>query len=473
MPVLAFKMPARVASRSRTTSKGRGGRKGGRDRRGSGPERRRVLKPQNYSITPAIKAWRPPVPEPLPPAPLLSPGSLLALGGLVLLQLWGWLNGRPKLKKDIPDGVFAAPEGRWNPTGLNRYVVTWRGTHRNYNTCNLSERDGSWTETRSAPAVVWVKKQNVSGPHSNCGGIYPYVENDGHILFSSQVGDVANSGLSAFALTGNYLVGTAVVSVTVSPVSGSGVPYPSPPDIPVEGYRPPVPPVADLLLAPLPLPLPRPANTPQVVVVEQQGAAPVATAEEPLPRPPVVRATSPVRQQQVPGAVTLQNGVLPSAVPAPVPTTDPGAVVPWPGADPIPGTGPAPRPTPEGMAQELGRLERKLEIMNTPGAPGNLVDRFGDLSQLIGPIIDAIQSANSGTVYTLDSPCEVDAEGQRLPAREVQAPGALSQFDAILNRIDALAVLLQAHKDLKQPNCRGADVPIGGEFVTVNFEQID
>jgi hypothetical protein len=125
------------------------------------------------------------------------------------------------------------------------------------------------------------------------------------------------------------------------------------------------------------------------------------------------------------------------------------------------------------MAQELGRLERKLEIMNTPGAPGNLVDRFGDLSQLIGPIIDAIQSANSGTVYTLDSPCEVDAEGQRLPAREVQAPGALSQFDAILNRIDALAVLLQAHKDLKQPNCRGADVPIGGEFVTVNFEQID
>jgi hypothetical protein len=37
------------------------------------------------------------------------------------------------------------------------------------------------------------------------------------------------------------------------------------------------------------------------------------------------------------------------------------------------------------------------------------------------------------------------------------------------NRMDALAQLIQVHKDLKQPNCRFKPQ---GEFVTVNFEQV-
>jgi hypothetical protein len=111
--------------------------------------------------------------------------------------------------------------------------------------------------------------------------------------------------------------------------------------------------------------------------------------------------------------------------------------------------------------------------MMSPNAPGNLLDKFNLGDELLQLLIEAVIAANNGTTYTLDSPCEVDAEGNRLPAVEVEAPGALTQFGAILNRIDALAELLQVHKDLKQPNCRGADVPVGGEFVTVNFEQID
>jgi hypothetical protein len=169
--------------------------------------------------------------------------------------------------------------------------------------------------------------------------------------------------------------------------------------------------------------------------------------------------------------VTVQNGALPAAAPLPVPTTDPGAIIPWPGAAPIPGTGPAPAPTLQGIAQEVGRIERKIEVMMSPNAPGNLVDKFDLLDELLKGLIGAIIASESGTTYSLDSPCEVDAEGVKLPPVLVEAPGALTQFGAILNRLDAIAELVQVHKNLKQPNCKPK--PPTGEFVTVNFEQID
>ena len=217
-----------------------------------------------------------------------------------------------------------------------------------------------------------------------------------------------------------------------------------------------------------------PPAPPAVPIAAAPMGEPIAQpTTEPIAAPIVPPVMAPIRVP-LPGAGTaIRNGALPAAAPAPAPTTDPGAIVPWPGAPSIPAVGPAPRPTVAGVATEMGRLERKLELMMTPQGPGNLVDRFGGLQDLIGPLVEAIMAATSGTTYTLDSPCEVDAEGNRLPALVVQAPGAATQFGAILNRLDALAELLQAHKDLKQPNCRGADIPIGGEFVTVNFEQID
>lgn len=214
---------------------------------------------------------------------------------------------------------------------------------------------------------------------------------------------------------------------------------------------------------------PPPAIAPQ----EPEGDPITQPAADPIDAPIVPPVMAPIRVP-LPGTGTrLLDGSLPAAAPAPVPVTDPTATVPWPGATPIPGVGPGPAPTMTGIASELGKIERKIELAMTPGQPGNLPDRFGSLLDLVGPLIEAITAAVSGTTYTLDSPCELDSQGNRLPAVEIEAPGALTQFGAILNRIDALAELIQAHKDLKQPNCRGADVPIGGEFVTVNFEQID
>ena len=473
MPILAFKMPARVASRSRATTKGRGGRKGGPDRRSSGPERRRELKPQNYKMTPAIKAWRPPVPEPLPPAPLLGPKELLALGGLVLLQVWGWLNGRPKRSQYAPPTPGANPATGFVPPVGNTIGATLTVTVPRHFTTSVAEPGCTGPSTSTAgespQTYTLTNVRQLEGPIGvpfGCG----YSSIFYRITFTN--GSTSNRGV-AIGSQRSIIKWTAGYGFNWN--HPTKVPYPNPTEQLNDNY------IADVIEPssspnippPSPIPLPGPSTVPQVEPEVQPAVAPVAPDTSSIPLPQVVRTTTVVQQQQLPGAITVQNGALPAPTPAPVPTTDPDSIIPWPGAAPIPGSGPAPAPTLDGIAKEVGRIERKLEVMNTPNAPGNLVDQIGNLQDLIGPIVELILAATSGTVYTLDSPCEVDGDGNRLPAVEVEAPGGLTQFGAILNRIDALAELLQVHKDLKQPNCRGADVPVGGEFVTVNFEQID
>jgi hypothetical protein len=473
MPILAFKMPARVASRSRASTKGRGGRKGGPDRRSSGPERRRVLKPQNYSTTPAIKAWRPPVPEPLPPAPLLGPKELLGLGLLIGGQVWAWLNSRPKTSGFDPGPAQLSPilgtvPPPGNTVGASLRIVRSSGSAQYIqiqNTGNqpgqvdLSPLDQTITNVRQVDGVVFERLAN--GNHF--AGLR-YVRADNTI---GRNGPQVGSDREFVTFTPQYTL--TWNNPTAVPYENPEANYPLP-----DGY---VVPQVDVstspAVAPAPLPLPAPSTVPQVEPEVQPAVAPVAPDTNTIPLPQVVRTTTTVTtQQKLPGAVTTQNGALPAATPSPVPTTDPGSIIPWPGAAPIPGNGPAPAPTLDGIAQEVGRIERKIEMMMSPSAPGNLVNQLGDLADLIGPIVGAILAAGSGTVYTLDSPCEVDeATGEKLPPVEVEAPGGLTQFGAVLNRIDALAQLIQVHKNLRQPNCKPKQPT--GEFVTVNFEQID
>jgi hypothetical protein len=473
MPILAFKMPARVASRSRASTKGRGGRKGGPDRRSSGPERRRVLKPQNYSTTPAIKAWRPPVPEPLPPAPLLGPKELLALGGLVLLQVWGWLNGRPKRSQYAPPLTGALETTGTVPPAGNTIGATLVIKRPISYGVIVTEPGCQYESTHTIHAAQYNRSNvvGVAGPMGDARGCgYSAV----YYLVTYANGTTTKEGFG-LGTANSYISWTAGYTFTWN--HPTAVPFENPvEDLPEpSGFS--VPQVEPSSVpdapAPLPLPLPGPATVPQVEPEVQPAVAPVAPDTTTIPLPQVVRTTPTVTtQQKLPGAVTTQNGALPSATPSPVPTTDPGSIIPWPGAAPIPGNGPAPAPTLEGIAQEVGRIERKIEMMMSTSAPGNLVDKLGDLADLIGPIVGAILAAGSGTVYTLDSPCEVDeATGEKLPPVEVEAPGGLTQFGAVLNRIDALAQLIQVHKNLRQPNCKPKQPT--GEFVTVNFEQID
>jgi hypothetical protein len=473
MPILAFKMPARVASRSRASTKGRGGRKGGPDRRSSGPERRRVLKPQNYSTTPAIKAWRPPVPEPLPPAPLLGPKELLALGLLIGAQVWGWLSSRPKTSGFDPGPAQLSPilgtvPPPGNTIGAPLRIQRSSGSAKYVQIQNTGNQDGQINFAESDNTILNVRQVD--------GIVFERLANGNHFAGLRYVRADNTIGRNGGQVGSDREFVTFTPQFTLTWDHPTAVPYENPEasyELP-DGYVvPQVEPSVSPAVTPLPLPLPAPSTVPQVEPEVQPAVAPVEPGVKRKHSGVITKTTSWVNVPKIATSVSIKNGALPAPTPVPVPTTDPGSIVPWPGAAPIPGTGPAPAPTLDGIAKEVGRIERKLEVMNTPNAPGNIVDQIGNLQDLIGPIVELILAATSGTVYTLDSPCEVDDDGNRLPAVAVEAPGGLTQFGAILNRIDALAELLQVHKDLKQPNCRGADVPVGGEFVTVNFEQID
>ena len=137
----------------------------------------------------------------------------------------------------------------------------------------------------------------------------------------------------------------------------------------------------------------------------------------------------------------------------------------------IPANGP--QPTPQGIAQELGRIESKLARLIDPKSdrPGQPPDRLHWLQENIANIIDFFLSINGGGEYRISSPCVLDEEGNRIES-VVEYSGALQSFGVISNKIDALAQLLQEHKDLKQPICRETPAT-GGQAVTVNFVQID
>lgn len=422
--------------------------------------------------------WKPPVPEPLPPAPLLGLGTLAVLGAQALAYAWGQLNSRPPTTQGtallpgltgsgtVPAGsntvagtftyglssgtfVQAAPNcqpmpaqagGAFGPTVLTNVLTARLGTNG----------------FECAPLAIgfWIKRQGESTETFRS----IFATGKGILNFSRSI-------TSSFSGANTEVWQEGVTEAQIP--DGYVVPQIEPASNPTPSRT-----------TPAPLPLPLPSTVPSDPLQEPEtlpAPSPLVPVTPGPAAPPIVQPGTPISPQQpkTPGSTGTTNGIVNAPARVPVPVTDPTAITPWPGAQPIPGIGTSPAPTLVGIAQEVGRIERKLEVMNNPNAPGNLVDRFGDLANLIGPIIEAILAATSGTTYTLDSPCEVDAEGDRLPAIEVEAPGAPTQFGAILNRIDALAELLQVHKDLKQPNCRGADVPVGGEFVTVNFEQID
>ena len=169
-----------------------------------------------------------------------------------------------------------------------------------------------------------------------------------------------------------------------------------------------------------------------------------------------------------PNAQPTENGALvPQAPPPPVGTPVDAHIV---NGQPV--KSPGPQPTPEGIAQELGRVEKKLAQMLSPkekGA-GDRLDLLDDKLDLLRLLWELITSVSAGGQYTLSSPCVLDENNDRI-VQAVDYPGALNSFGVLSNKIDALAALLQTHKDLKQPICR--QLPPVGQPVTVNFVQTD
>lgn len=128
------------------------------------------------------------------------------------------------------------------------------------------------------------------------------------------------------------------------------------------------------------------------------------------------------------------------------------------------------------MATELGKLERKLELLLNPKeelSPLGLLNRVIDQAENIKFLIENLfppepyEFGPGG--YTLTPICDRDTEGDLVPSRVAEWPGGEGEVLELKQRLDALAELIQFHKNFKQPTCGGrGNGPHSN--VTVHFE---
>jgi hypothetical protein len=121
------------------------------------------------------------------------------------------------------------------------------------------------------------------------------------------------------------------------------------------------------------------------------------------------------------------------------------------------------------VAAEVGKIEQKLEIMSR--MPAIDVDPEDWLS-ILRQIYEFLTSFFPAGGYEISGPCELPDENGNPPdplvATWSSGVGGISKLDS---KIDALAQLIQHHKNLKQPTC-GRVRPGPGGGVTVNFEEV-
>ena len=208
-------------------------------------------------------------------------------------------------------------------------------------------------------------------------------------------------------------------------------------------------------------------------------AAPVpGTAPTPAQAPEP--ATAPGPSIAIPSLFIPPLTPLPVPVPGAVPVQVPGVPAPVAQAPPVKPTRPGDRkiagigiigpqrdvpPTIQSVAAETGRIERKLEhLMKNPPD----VSPLADVIELLQQLYDLIFALDSGGEYLLTSECRRDENGDPLDPVAVQFSGAISSFGALANRIDAIAQLLQVHKDMPTHVCRRQ--PPEGQRVWVTFD---
>lgn len=454
------------------------------------------------------------VPVGIPPNPLGPQGSLGAIAALLLKGLipWGQQNGPEREETEIPALPNLAQlsyvkggetsDGRDTAQGSIRYGIGPSGGGFAGGISSGVFTTGSPGGSAVIPgSLVWdLPYDPVSGPHGP--GYFGY-----KISWKNANGTISTGGdriylpgyfpTSLWALrfiTYNPPAGSTLIQVNqpssaIEPWLGADAADIEPASLEEEGQPALVPPAPLILpLSPDPVPgstpvEPDPATLPDTPGSPSQPATPGPVITPTLPRPfapPWIQPNTPTAPGSVPGQFpsnptqptqpVAPDGTVTPTQPGPVTQTQPGSIVPWPGAPSIPAIGPAPRADLVGIAQEVGRIERKLDLMNTPTSPSNLIDLLGEARRLGEAIYELLTSLSAGTTYTLDSPCELDDEGVKLPPIEIQAAGATNAFGVLMNRTDALAELIQAHKNLKQPGCKHK---LAGEIVTVNFQQIE
>jgi hypothetical protein len=436
----------------------------------------RPVVPANNIRPYTLKTWRPPVPEPLPPAPLLGPKELLGLGLLVLAQIWGRINS-PKDVTYTPtptSGVTTLRPvvGNYDPTGSNtvtRGAVRGRFRGDNYNgTCGaLGPVVTLPAQTLSVPGGL-KELRSISGPQWLCGmanaGFYAIAQNSAQTQYLGLAAGNGQSGWSGVTFDGwtvtpgNPNAPGLLPAASLAPWTGTTT---APDRDPVPVVVPKVAPtIAPVLPSPAAPPV-LPEAEPSVVPTTPGPTAPPATV-------PALPTTT--RPPRIPGANATRDGVIVPQAPAPIAVTPSDAHYPIPGGKPVLGNGPQPKP--EAIAQELGRIEQKLNILSNPNTDGmgDGSDRMALITNILGRLLEFMTAMTAGGGYSLSSPCEVDEAGNPIVS-VVEYGGATDALGVLSNKIDALAGVMQVHKNLKQPICK--QTPAVGENVTVNFVQVD
>jgi hypothetical protein len=262
---------------------------------------------------------------------------------------------------------------------------------------------------------------------------------------------------------------TWIGSLTVN-----GVPY-TPPAIPQDWAGAAllgpalVPQAEEIPLAPV-LPSPALAAVPEVegnnVTPSTPATAAVAVGSGVEPSAALVPLTPPL-----PGAQQINNrgALVPAALPKVAPTAE-EAHFPVPGGAAVGSIATAPQATLAGIAAEVGRIESKLNRLLNPSVSGDASDLLQLLWQGLQGLINSLTDNRPGGQYELTSPCVLDSNDERV-VYTAEFPETEDNTAAVLARLDALAALLQIHKDLKQPICH--QTPAVGQPVQVQFVQIE
>jgi hypothetical protein len=425
---------------------------------------------------------------PSPPAPLLSPRDLgLLAGGAFLGWLWNLLNGRSR----PPISQAQGWEKTWaNPIPVNFSVrrdtnqpatlwcpgtsVAAPATSSNYTSTDST--GGSYGVKVVGPTTATESKVCGGGQPNAAGGTYTYTKaGDGNWYQKAGVGyQVGPQNGGPF-----WQQGDTTHTITIN-ISSGGVPILPPVIEPQFPFSPPLPAEAE------PLPLEDPQRQTPAPLAPPFAPPQAPPAPEPLPAAPPTPGPDPLAPGQAPapgwvpwpgwvpapvvvpppaGQPLPNDGTVVIPVPLPVPTTPP-TVEDFLG-QPIGQPGTAPPPTLEGIAGEVGKIEQKLRILGEKPDPPPT--DLTDILQLLGELLQLLSSGYDAGSYEISSPCERDANGQPLPPEVVQWPGGVGRFAQVNEKLDALAELLQLHKNLRQPTCMNTK-PTGRE-VTVQFQE--
>jgi hypothetical protein len=196
-----------------------------------------------------------------------------------------------------------------------------------------------------------------------------------------------------------------------------------------------------------PWPLPGSMNRPSWY----PGLAPAIPSTAPLP-------ISPSRPRPVTTQPTSPAGKpIPTPIPGTPTTPEDSHFV-----DGVEIPGGSARPTLAGIAAEVQRIENKTaRILQDVQDRLNAGISLGDLFDILELLRDLMQPNIPGGKYELSSPCvTVEGTDERIPI-EVPFGEQPNVLAAILARFDAMAGLLQAHKDLKQPICEPPEELVG------------